>query len=161
MSASAATWFTTIPTFAIVYACSPRRHADSQYDLWTIRHCGSFAEAASEETCISFEGIPCSRRGSETSDCPMEQVADENPSASQQPDNVNMEQVDYDRDMQRHVSRLLLCIHPWTGHTRNARTRDALFQGIDGSTTSHPDPHMMHSGPMAEDSSMIQRWNST
>ena len=27
----------------------------------------------------------------ETSDCPMEQVADENPSASQQPDNVNME----------------------------------------------------------------------
>ena len=34
----------------------------------------------------------------ETSDCPMEQVADENPSASQQPDNVNMEQVDYDRD---------------------------------------------------------------
>ena len=34
----------------------------------------------------------------ETSDCPMEQVADENPSASQQPDNVNMEQADYDRD---------------------------------------------------------------
>ena len=34
----------------------------------------------------------------ETSDCPMEQVADENPSASQQPENVNMEQVDYDRD---------------------------------------------------------------
>ena len=34
----------------------------------------------------------------ETSDCPMEQVVDENPSASQQPDNVNMEQVDYDRD---------------------------------------------------------------
>ena len=34
----------------------------------------------------------------ETSDCPMEQVADENPSASQQPDNVNMEQVDYDQD---------------------------------------------------------------
>ena len=34
----------------------------------------------------------------ETSDCPMEQVADENPSASQQPDNVNMEQVDYDPD---------------------------------------------------------------
>ena len=28
----------------------------------------------------------------------MEQVADENPSASQQPENVNMEQVDYDRD---------------------------------------------------------------
>ena len=45
--------------------------------------------------------------------------------------------------------------------TRNARTRDALFQGIDGSTTSHPDPHVMHSGLMAEDSSMIQRWNST
>ena len=62
-------------------------------------------------------------------------------------------------------ARLLLCIHPWTGHTRNARTRDALFQGIDGSTTLHPDhrpdPHMMHSGLMAEDSSMIQRWNST
>ena len=34
----------------------------------------------------------------ETSDCPMEQVAEENPSASQQPDNVNMEQADYDRD---------------------------------------------------------------
>ena len=34
----------------------------------------------------------------ETSDCPMEQVADENPSASQQPETVNMEQVDYDRD---------------------------------------------------------------
>ena len=34
----------------------------------------------------------------ETSDCPMEKVADENPSASQQPDYVNMEQVDYDRD---------------------------------------------------------------
>ena len=34
----------------------------------------------------------------ETSDCPMEQVADENPSASQQPEKVNMEQVDYDRD---------------------------------------------------------------
>ena len=34
----------------------------------------------------------------ETSDCPMEQVADENPSASQQPENVNMEQVDYDPD---------------------------------------------------------------
>ena len=34
----------------------------------------------------------------ETSDCPMEQVADENPSASQQPENVNMEQVDYDQD---------------------------------------------------------------
>ena len=34
----------------------------------------------------------------ETSDCPMEQVVDENPSDSQQPDNVNMEQVDYDRD---------------------------------------------------------------
>ena len=34
----------------------------------------------------------------ETSDCPMEQVADENPYASQQPENVNMEQVDYDRD---------------------------------------------------------------
>ena len=34
----------------------------------------------------------------ETSDCPMKQVADENPSASQQPENVNMEQVDYDRD---------------------------------------------------------------
>ena len=33
----------------------------------------------------------------ETSDCPMEQVVDENPSASQQPDN-DMEQVDYDRD---------------------------------------------------------------
>ena len=32
----------------------------------------------------------------DTSDCPMEQVADENPSASQQPENVNMEQVDYD-----------------------------------------------------------------
>ena len=31
-------------------------------------------------------------------DCPMEQVADENPSASQQTDNVNMEQADYDRD---------------------------------------------------------------
>ena len=28
----------------------------------------------------------------------MEQVADENPSASQHPDNVNMEQADYDRD---------------------------------------------------------------
>ena len=28
----------------------------------------------------------------------MEQVADENPSASPQPDNVNMEPVDYDRD---------------------------------------------------------------
>ena len=34
----------------------------------------------------------------ETSACPMEQVVDENPSASQQPYNVNMEQVDYDRD---------------------------------------------------------------
>ena len=34
----------------------------------------------------------------ETSDCPMEQVADENQSASQQPENVNMEQVDYDPD---------------------------------------------------------------
>ena len=39
----------------------------------------------------------------ETSDCPMEQVADENladenPSSSQQPENVNMEQVDYDPD---------------------------------------------------------------
>ena len=34
----------------------------------------------------------------ETSDCPMEQVADENPSASQQPENVNMEQVDYAPD---------------------------------------------------------------
>ena len=34
----------------------------------------------------------------ETSDCPMEQVADENPSASQQQENVNMEQVDYDPD---------------------------------------------------------------
>ena len=34
----------------------------------------------------------------DTSDCPMEQVADENPSASQQPENVNMEQVEYDRD---------------------------------------------------------------
>ena len=34
----------------------------------------------------------------ETSDCPMEQVADENPSASQQPENVNMEQVDCDPD---------------------------------------------------------------
>ena len=34
----------------------------------------------------------------ETSDCPMEQVADENPSASQQPENVYMEQVDYDPD---------------------------------------------------------------
>ena len=34
----------------------------------------------------------------ETSNCPMEQVADENPSASQQPENVNMEQVDYDPD---------------------------------------------------------------
>ena len=34
----------------------------------------------------------------ETSDCPMEQVADENPSASQQAENVNMEQVDYDPD---------------------------------------------------------------
>ena len=34
----------------------------------------------------------------ETSDCPMEQVADENPSASQQQENINMEQVDYDRD---------------------------------------------------------------
>ena len=34
----------------------------------------------------------------ETSDCPMEQVADENPSDSQQPENVNMEQADYDPD---------------------------------------------------------------
>ena len=34
----------------------------------------------------------------ETSDCPMEQVTDENPSASQQPENVHMEQVDYDPD---------------------------------------------------------------
>ena len=34
----------------------------------------------------------------ETSDCPMEQVADENPSASQQPENVNVEQAEYDRD---------------------------------------------------------------
>ena len=34
----------------------------------------------------------------ETSDCPMEQVADENPSASQQPENVDMEQADYDPD---------------------------------------------------------------
>ena len=34
----------------------------------------------------------------ETSDCPMEQVADENPSACQQTENVNMEQVDYDPD---------------------------------------------------------------
>ena len=34
----------------------------------------------------------------ETSDYRMEQVVDANPSASQQPDNVNMEQVDYDRD---------------------------------------------------------------
>ena len=34
----------------------------------------------------------------ETSDCPVEQVTDESPSASQQPENVNMEQVDYDPD---------------------------------------------------------------
>ena len=34
----------------------------------------------------------------ETSECAMEQVADENPSASQQPENVNMEQLDYDPD---------------------------------------------------------------
>ena len=34
----------------------------------------------------------------ETSDCPMEQVVDENPSASQQPENDTMEQVDYERD---------------------------------------------------------------
>ena len=33
-----------------------------------------------------------------TSDYPMKQIADENPSASQQPENVNMEQVDYDPD---------------------------------------------------------------
>ena len=37
---------------------------------------------------------------------------------------------------------------------------DALFQEIDGSTTSHPDPHTMHSGLVAENSSMIQRWSS-
>ena len=34
----------------------------------------------------------------ETSDCPMEQVVDDNPSASQQQEKVNMEQVDYDPD---------------------------------------------------------------
>ena len=49
-------------------------------------------------TGISVEGIPARDEEDETSDCPMEQVADENPSASQQPENVNMEQVDYDPD---------------------------------------------------------------
>ena len=41
---------------------------------------------------------PARDKEDETSDCPKEQVADENPSASQQPENVNMEQVDYDPD---------------------------------------------------------------
>ena len=45
-----------------------------------------------------LEESPARDEEDETSDCPMEQVADENPSASQQPENVNMEQVDYDPD---------------------------------------------------------------
>ena len=42
--------------------------------------------------------FPARDEEDETSDCLMEQVADENPSASQQPENVNMEQFDYDPD---------------------------------------------------------------
>ena len=41
---------------------------------------------------------PARNEEDETSDCPMEQVVAKNPSTSQQPDNVNMEQVDCDRD---------------------------------------------------------------
>ena len=54
------------------------RHADSQHYLRTIQHCGSFAEAAGEETGISVEGARDEE--DETSDCPMEQVVEENPS---------------------------------------------------------------------------------
>ena len=57
--------------------------------------------------------------------------------------------------MESHVSRLRSCIHPWTGHTMSARQGEKLFQEIDGSTSSPPDPHTMHSGPMARNSSMI------
>ena len=86
--------FTTNPTFAIVYARSLRRHADSQHDLRTIQHHGSFAKAAGEQTASPLKESPARDEEDETSDCPMEQVADQNPSASQQPENVNMEQVD-------------------------------------------------------------------
>ena len=60
--------------------------------------------------------------------------------------------------MERHVSRLRSCIHPWMGHTMSARQGETLFQEIDGSTISTPDPHTMHSGHMARNSSMISKF---
>ena len=46
------------------------------------------------------------------------------------------------------------------GTIMSARHGEKLFQGIDGSISSTPDPHKMHSGPMARNSMLIQRWSS-
>ena len=62
--------------------------------------------------------------------------------------------------MENHVLKLHSCFHPWTGHIRNARHGEKLFQGIGGSKGSTRDPHKMHSGPMARSSMSIQRWSS-
>ena len=95
----------------------------------------------------------------ETSDCCMEQVVDENPSASQQPDNVNMEQVDYDQD------------------TDNDDDLDDEEQPLAGNPMPKAMPHpklvpksppptlrlmsKMKPAPKNRNSSMIPTWSST
>ena len=83
--------FTANPTFATVYARSSRRHAG--FNMIFGR---SNTTAPLPKPLVKRRASPL--KEDETSDCPMEQVADENPSASQQQENVNMEQVDYDPD---------------------------------------------------------------
>ena len=84
--------FTTNPTFATVYARSPQS-SHSRSNTTT-----PLPKPLVKRRASLLKEPPARDEEDETSDCPMEQVADENPSASQQPENVNMEQVDYDPD---------------------------------------------------------------
>ena len=45
------------------------------------------------------------------------------------------------------------------GSYKERKARGEMFQGIDGSISSTQDPHKMHSGPMARNSMLIQRWS--
>ena len=47
------------------------------------------------------------------------------------------------------------------GPHKERKAREKLFQETDGSTNSPRDPHTMHSGLMARNSSMIPTWSST
>ena len=82
----------------------------------------------------------------ETSACPIKQVADENPSASQQPENVNMEQLDYDRDSDDDKGpgctdsfwRLMFVSGPYVTNHRSLDVRTGRITGRLGSAGRSP-----------------------